>query len=265
VVGQSAPSVPKGVPYRRPVGHASRLAALFFRDALGEDEPFLALLVLLVEPAIMIFFTIVLSWLIDRKPPYGTSMLLWAVTGIGPIFLYVRVIRRVTTSRSTGLPFFTDLEVCLVYAAVEVVFVTVSEMFFCWILYRWDTEAGLPAVLSPAIEGWTLTACLAIGCGFVSRQLWRMFRVWQIIYPMFSRGLLHVSGVYFVADALPPNLRDWVAMNPLVHAVILLRLGFYPTFPQHCFSMRYLLLWSLGSLMLGLALQLWLGERMRRQ
>jgi capsular polysaccharide transport system permease protein len=265
VVSRSARSLPQGVRYRRPVSHWRRLAALFFRDALGEDEPLLALVVLVVEPAVMIFFTIILSYLINRKPPYGTSMLLWAVTGIGPLFLFIRIVRRVTATRSTGLPFFTDTEVCLVYGAVEVVFVTVSVILLCAILYRWDTEEALPAVIPRAIEGWGTTACLGFGIGFISRQLWRMFRLWQVLYPMLSRGLLHVSGVYFVADALPPNLRDWIAYNPLVHLVILVRLGFYPTFPEYVFSLRYLLLWTVGSLIVGLVLQLWLGERMHRQ
>jgi capsular polysaccharide transport system permease protein len=251
------------VPYRRPVGHWHRLAALFFRDALGEDEPFLAILVLVVEPAVMIFATILLSYLINRKPPYGTSMLLWAVTGVGTIFLFVRIVRRVTVPRSTGLPFYTDTEVCLVYGAIEVLFITVSEILFCAVLYRWETEQALPADLFRAIQGWSTTVCLAFGVGLISRQLWRMFRLWHVLYPMLSRGLLHVSGVYFVPDALPPQLRDWVALNPLVHEVILVRLGFYPTFPDYVFSMRYLLLWSLGSLIVGLVLQLWLGERMR--
>lgn len=262
ILGQFRPSLPQADPRQgQSVAHRRRLIALFLREAAGDDHPSLALLVRLVEPVVLIFATIALSWLINRQPPYGTSMLLWAVTGIGPIYLFIRIVRYVTTKRGTHLPFYSDMDVCLVQGFVELVFVTLSIFFLFWILYRWNTPQAFPAVIPCAIEGWLTTACLAFGVGLVNRQLWRMFNLWHVIFPALTRALLHLSGVYFVVDTLPPEIRGWMALNPLVHAVILFRLGFYPTFPDYVLSVSYFSEISFGALVLGTALEFLLGER----
>jgi len=70
-----------------------------------------------------------------------------------------------------------------------------------------------------------------------------------------------MSGVYFVIDDLPPELRAWLVLNPLVSGVTYFRLGFFPQFPTHSFSLNYLLTWAAVSLIVGLAAEFMLGDR----
>ena len=69
-----------------------------------------------------------------------------------------------------------------------------------------------------------------------------------------ARSLIFVSGVFYMPVYLPPFLRDWLAWNPVLQAVELLRRGFYgPDYPA-LLDPRYLVLAVLSTLALGVAL-----------
>src|SRR5215469_8020270 len=103
------------------IAHWRVLSSLVLWESGGvaEHNLFLGVLIRLVQPAVMIFATVCLSWLISRRPPYGTSMLLWSVTGVGPILLLVHIAIRAGRARRIALPFITDLDIFLVHVFLE--------------------------------------------------------------------------------------------------------------------------------------------------
>jgi capsular polysaccharide transport system permease protein len=60
-------------------------------------------------------------------------------------------------------------------------------------------------------------------------------------------------------------LRAGLVLNPLLSGVTWFRLGFFPRFPTHSFSLGYLVAWAVVSLIIGLALEFWLGDRIKEQ
>ncbi len=72
-----------------------------------------------------------------------------------------------------------------------------------------------------------------------------------------------MSGVYFVVDRLPPEIRYYLSFNPLIHAVTWFRLAFFPTFPSHTFSLNYFLTCTAVLLVVGFATEAALGDRVK--
>ncbi len=210
----------------------------------------------------MIFATVCLSWLISRQPPYGNSMLLWSVTGVGPVYLFVKIAKRVTAQRNNGaVPLYSDMDFCLVNGFLEFLFVSGAMTILMTVLYRTQTTEALPSNLGQAVAAWLVTAGFGFGFGLISRLLWRTTDLWRMMFPAITRGLLHLSGVYFVVDYLPPAIRYYLSFNPVIDAVTMFRLGFFPTFPSYVFSLRYLL-WIISiSLFIGIVLEGLFGDR----
>jgi capsular polysaccharide transport system permease protein len=234
--------------------------ALFFRDMAG-GEGFLGIIKRLLEPAIMTMATIALSWLISRHPPYGDSILLWSSTGVAPIFLFVHVSKYIVRSPATKGAFIIDFDHCLVTAMLEFLFVTLGIAGFFAILYFTQTTEALPINFAQAVRAWFTVAAMAFGVGLICRTLSRLFRVFHMMYPAMNRLLLHMSGAYFLVDDLPPELRGWLVLNPLVPAVTWFRLGFFPQFPTHMFSLSYLMSWAVIACVIGIGTEFMLGDR----
>jgi capsular polysaccharide transport system permease protein len=234
--------------------------ALFLRDMAG-GEGTLGIIKRFLEPALMVMGTVALSWLISRQPPYGNSILLWSVTGVGPIFLFVHVSKYISRGVSTKGPFMSDFDHVLVTAVIEFTFVSLSMVGFFALLYFTVTKEALPHDLGHAVRAWFVVGLLAFGIGMIVRILSRLYRIVHALYPAMNRMLLHMSGVYFVMDSLPPELRSWLTLNPLVSGITWFRMGFFPQFPTHSFSLSYLLCWAVGAFLVGLTLQISLGDR----
>lgn len=238
------------------------LPALFFRDMAG-GEGTLGIFKRILEPALMMMGTIALAWLISRVPPYGNSILLWCSSGVAPMFLFVHVSKHVARVPPVKGPYLMDLDNCLVTAVLEFVFVTVSVLAFFAVLYQYETREAMPHDFGPVTRAWIITALLAFGFGLIVRTLSRLFRVVHMLYPVFNRLVLHMSGVYFVIDTLPPELRSYLELNPLISAVTWFRLGFFQRYPTHCFLPYYLLTFMAVCLLVGLTVEVFIGDRIQ--
>lgn len=247
------------------ISHWRVLSALTLWESggLAEHNLFLGVLIRLAQPAVMIFATVCMSWLISRQPPYGRSMLLWSVTGVGPIFLFVHIAMRAGRARRLALPFVTDLDIFLVHVFLEFLYGSASMVLLLAVMYLTGTTEAYPANFGLYLAGWFATAGLAIGISLISRIMWRLYLVWRVGFPALNRAWLHMSGVYFVVDYLPPDLSYWLSFNPLVHAVTLFRLAFYPMFPTYTYSLSYLMCWVFGTMALGLGMEVYLGDRLK--
>jgi len=83
---------------------------------------------------------------------------------------------------------------------------------------------------------------------------------WNFIFPLLSRGLMMFSGVFFVPEFLQPTPRYVLSFNPLLQAVELFKLAFYPQYPAFLLDVRYLSYCTVIAVLLGL-----MAERLSRQ
>ena len=72
-----------------------------------------------------------------------------------------------------------------------------------------------------------------------------------------------LSGVLFSPQALPPSLRDWLLLNPLMHGIEFAREAFFPSYPPLTgISILYPAACALLALLLGLALHVRFTRRL---
>jgi capsular polysaccharide transport system permease protein len=50
-------------------------------------------------------------------------------------------------------------------------------------------------------------------------------------------------------------LRYWLSFNPMLHAIILFRTGFYPRYPVYTLDVDYLMYCSIGAVVVGLVIE----------
>ncbi|MGA0565028.1 ABC transporter permease [Ancylobacter sp. VNQ12] len=220
----------------------------------------LSYLLALLEPILQLAMMMGIFTIIGRRPEFGTSLLLFLGTGILPFFLFTHVSGRTTSAiRASGLvralaP-IQPLDIMLARALLETATLLVVAVLLFTVIYSMGVREALPIRPMLAIEGFAATALLAIGVGLINGVIGAFFRLWAVVYGVLSRSLIFLSGVFFVPDFMPPQIRYWLAWNPLLHGLEWFRSGFYLTYPTLTLDKTYLLGFGLASLLIGLALE----------
>ncbi|WP_421700595.1 ABC transporter permease [Ancylobacter sp.] len=220
----------------------------------------LSYLLALLEPILQLAMMMGIFSIIGRRPDFGTSLLLFLGTGILPFFLFTHVSGRTTSAiRASGLvralaP-IQPLDIMVARALLETATLLVVAVLLFTVIYATGIPEALPIRPMLAIEGFAATALLAIGVGLINGVIGAFFRLWAVIYGVLSRSLIFLSGVFFVPDFMPPQIRYWLSWNPLLHGLEWFRSGFYLTYPTLTLDKTYLIGFGLVALLIGLALE----------
>jgi capsular polysaccharide transport system permease protein len=75
------------------------------------------------------------------------------------------------------------------------------------------------------------------------------------VFPTISRVLVIFSGVFFLPDLLDPETRHVLSFNPMLHAVQLFRLGFYPQYQAITLDTHYLTYCAVLFFFMGLVIE----------
>ena len=113
----------------------------------------------------------------------------------------------------------------------------------------------IPDLPLEAMFAWFSLWCLGFGAGLTLSVLAALVNEVGIIVRIISLPLLIVSGAIIPITMLPHYMHSLILLNPIVHGLEILRLGFF----QHYYtipgiSLTYLWYWSFASILLGLML-----------
>jgi capsular polysaccharide transport system permease protein len=103
---------------------------------------------------------------------------------------------------------------------------------------------------------------IGVGAGMCLMGLSVYFPTTERLVPLLMRPMFFVSGLFFTANDLPTQLRNYLLYNPLLHAVELVRDGWFVEYQAHYFDASYLLGWVLVLGYLGLLLERFARRRM---
>lgn len=192
-----------------------------------------------VEPAAFVAaFALILS-LGGRSLPAGMPAVPFLITGIIPFFLF----REVATATLRGVSANKALLVYPQVSAFDVmiarfVLETTTTIVVFAALLGALMGFGIDVRLERPVEafGWLIGMGLAgFGFGAACGALEPLFPAVERIVPaVVLRPLFWISGVFFTAGMLPPELRDLALFNPLLHMIELLRSAFFHEFEnQH--------------------------------
>ncbi len=213
-----------------------------------------------LEPLIIIVAISTLFWLLGRQAGYGASLLVFVGTGVFPVYVFLHTSMRIREPLSGSevgrFPVETSLDHVLVHAILHLVStVSVAVLFFATVFFAFHDRQAIPFDPAAAVGALSATFMLGIALGMFNSVIAKLIPIWNTIWPGISRAAIHFSGMYFVADYLPPNHRKFFALNPILAGVSWFRTGFYPTYPRILDNHGFILMTALVAMTLGLLIE----------
>ncbi|MEM6944503.1 MAG: hypothetical protein AAF416_06265 [Pseudomonadota bacterium] len=219
-----------------------------------------------VEPAAQLAIMLAIFTFIGRSGGYGISFALFLLTGIATLSIVTRGMLLVggavqglrSPRRLPELGIFTDPIAALAFTLFTAVIYTSA---IAWGIALWQHVEVMPVDLVRVLLAAFAAAMLAFGLGMVRGYSARFAPVVMRALSIFSRTLLFISGIFYMPSYMPPFIRDWLAWNPVLHAVELMRIGVYgQDYPSVVLDTTYLGATAIGAAAFGMVL-LWARRR----
>lgn len=225
------------------------IGALLIREMLtryGRNN--IGFLWLFVEP---ILFTLVLTalWSATRTI-HGSNIpiVAFAITGYLSLLLWRNMPSRCLYALQGNMALLYHRQVTItdVYYAriiLEAMAATTSLVVLAIVFYAIDW-ISLPEDVLQVLGGWLLLAWFGAGLALTVGGLAEKFDVVGKLWPPMSFILFPMSGVAFLADALPPGVRNVVLWLPMLNALEYLREGWFGSLMHAHYSIPYVVLFN---------------------
>jgi capsular polysaccharide transport system permease protein len=214
----------------------------------------------LAEPVGQLLVTYLVFQALRRKPDFGDSLLLFLITGVMPYFLFTHLVGRIMSAIRVALPMLPlgavgviDVAIAqLVLETLIIVVVGAAVLGGDWLSGNrtaspYDTLQLTLSVLAIALLGF--------GVGIFNACVVLFASAYRLVWTLIARSLIFFSSVFYVVETLPPDFRDWLWWNPLLHGVIWFRVGIFEGYPTDTLSYTYMLGFALAATLLGLSLE----------
>lgn len=225
------------------------LVALLLREAMRRGDGWTGYVGLVLEPLAFVIGLSIIRYELHPVPPLGPSMVLFFLNGVVVFYAFNKCESFVSASlhKSRNLLAYPVISPYDIYFC-QLVFVTINMLLLYHILlfgHNFFMKNWLPnqilwpedilrvymAILSASIYGFFL--------GVMNAAIEVYWEKWDSIWSWVRRAQLLFSGKMFVVDFAPPNVREVMYYNPLMHAIELARSGFYPYYESHTMDMGF--------------------------
>ena len=193
-----------------------------------------------------------------RAPSLGISFPLFYATGVLPYLLFQDISGKLSQALRFSKPLMAYPVITIADALIARLVLNaltqgvIFTLVLAGCLMLFDTRA-LP-------DPWTLAAAFALctvlgaGIGTLNCHLMTAYAAWARLWPIATRPLFLISGIFFVLEDVPDPYRGWLWWNPLIHVTGLIRRGIYPGYEAAHVSPLYVLAVAVGTALVGLAL-----------
>lgn len=234
--------------------------AIFLREAL--DRLFdmrAAWFWLLSEPVIHIGFIAFIMSVIRVRTVGNADVVVWIIVGMLAFFLFRRTAVQVTYAVDSNRPLFAYRQVkpfdpAIARAVLEAFLMSIISIVIlvtAALLGRQTFPHDALLVMQAALGLWLF----GIGYGLVASVVMELVPEMEHILKILMLPLYLISGVIFPLQNIPQPYLDTLMLNPIAHAIELVRLGFFPHYHAVAgISMAYLYAWAVVSIFLGLIL-----------
>ena len=182
----------------------------------------------------------------------------FALTGYASMLLWRNMPGRCIGAHKSNIPLLyhrpvTILDVYISRVLLEIVAVTAS---FVALGVGFFAMGWLPAPEDSlqVLGGWLLLAWFGVGLGWTVGGLSEKTKVVGNLWPPFSYILIIFSGVFYLADSLPPRMREIMLYLPILNAVEFLREGWFGSLFHAHYHLNYVIVWNLLLTFSGLSL-----------
>lgn len=234
--------------------------AIFLREAL--DRLFdmrAAWFWLLAEPVMHIGFIALLFSGFGLRTIGNADLMVWIIVGMLAFFLFRRTAVQVTYAVDSNKPLFVYRQVkpfdpAIGRAVLELFVMTIVSVVILAVaaVLGHDVLPGDPLLVMQAAFGLWL---FALGYGLVASVLMELVPEMEHVLKIVLMPLYLISGVIWPLMVIPQPYRDMLMVNPIAHALELVRVGYFTHYHTvNNLSMAYLYSCALGSILSGLLL-----------
>jgi capsular polysaccharide transport system permease protein len=197
----------------------------------------------ILEPAAGIAVLTIVFGLILRSPPLGTNFPLFYASGIMPFFFFSGISGQIAASLQysralLNYPVMTFMDAIIARFLLNALTQSlIMVILIAGIIYAYNLNLIIdwPALFL----GTAMLCAITISVGTLNCFLFAMFPIWQNIWSVITRPLLILSGILFIPENLPQQMREYFLYNPLAHVISQFRRGFYAIYDAPYISPVY--------------------------
>lgn len=190
-----------------------------------------------------------------RRPPLGTNFALFYATGIIPFFLFTHASQGAgkAIDSNRGLlryPVVSPLDAVLAKFITDFLTMFVVGVLLYTSIILWY---GLQVSLNFALifNGFLLMGLIGLGIGTLNCVLFGFWPTWRNIWTVLTKPLFILSGMFYTFESMPREAQGILWYNPLIHAIGLIRSGFYSSYEPTYVAPLYVLGLAAGTFLLG--------------
>lgn len=213
----------------------------------------------ILEPVLIIsLLSLAMTFRHDAVPPAGDSYPLFIATGYLPFkaFLFISNDMRKTLGRTSdllSLPVVQQTDAMVASLLLK----SLTTMIVMVVVVLLMNACGYTVVPDDPLEllhAFFWIVVFSFGFGLISSTLMELIPGYKIVHKVITFKLLIVSGVFFLPEMMPPEVRYYLAFNPILHAVAWFRSAFIAGFHSSVLDIGYLVWWSVLMILSGLLL-----------
>lgn len=235
------------------------LYALVLREAIGKyGKSKIGYLWALINPLAQVLILVVIFSMLGRKSPVGGELEVFFITGIVPWLIYSNISSRLSGALGANqailaYPHVTPFDVLMGRALLESI--TMIGVFALIIISLQLSGKSLEIYdLFNVLIGLFTLVVFSVGFGMINSAIRIYFDSWDKIFNTANRPLYFISGVFFTAASLPPQLREHLQWNPLLQYIEWIRSGFFSTYQNNYINHYYAISCAIIMLLVGLSL-----------
>lgn len=212
-----------------------------------------------VSPLLWIGTFAVVYHAFGRMAPPGMSIVAFLTVGIVPYVLFRETAARCLSAidGNKGLLFYPRVRP-LDLVAARVVLEAVTQISVMAVLLGsvalYEGKLRVDSVLE-TVAGLALASALGASLGLIACGLSVFSPNVERLFPALVRPLFWISAIFHPVESLPKAFRDIVLLNPVTHAIELVRDGWFPGYQSRHLDPNYPVIWILVMLFFGLSLE----------
>ena len=259
------------VEFFKALGVQSRVVHAFIlretRTRFGRSR--LGYLWALFEPMAYILTLIGIYSALGRGAPIDVDITLFFFSGVIPWLMFTRMLTALSNVVDASQALLAYPHVKLLDLVVARIILEFSTLMVVAVLYLllaglvMGTYDGMENVAG-VLGGLFMATFLGAGLGLVGSAIRLYLPAYSNFQSVLTRLLFFTSGLFFLADSLPRELREVLWYNPVLHILEWTRSAFFTGFESNFYDLRYPLFAMLILLYLGLAAERVTRRRIRQ-
>ncbi len=201
------------------------------------------------------------------NPPLGHSAILFFATGVLPLRMCIKI----GASLMSAIQANESLFYFPVVKQIDAIFARFILEFFTYIMVMILLFSAFAVILHlpqpnflHLLGAIVSLSLMGLGIGILNAIIIRFIKSWDKIFGILSTALFFASGVFFLVDRMPPQAREFLVWNPVLHGIEWFREGMFTDFVSYSLDRGYLVKCAVLSVVIGLALERSLRRRLRK-